>query len=187
MVRKLAISGCIPLLALIAGCAGSSSPASRGSDKGASAITAVSSASPCPATGARKFARALYVTDAGLADGAFTQWIYTPYARGAFSRSAPGRPGSIAKAAAAGGFVATRLQEVKADAQSYPALCRLTIGAIDKLTSTVRAIAAQAKAGSVSPSEVTSAAAFLTRLHSASAEAGAAFKAQSVSSLPSSD
>jgi hypothetical protein len=187
MVRKLAVSGCITLLALVAGCTGSSSPASHGSDKGASAITAVSSASPCPATGTRKFARALYVTDAGLAAGAFTKWIYTPYARGAFSAGAPGRPGSIGKAAVAGGFVASRLQEVKADAQSYPALCRLTIGVIDKLTSTVRAIAAKAKAGSVSPSEVTSAAAFLSRLHSASAEAGAAFSAQSVSSLPSSD
>ena len=188
MVRKVAMSGCITVLALVAGCtAGASSPASGRSGHSASAITAVSSASPCPAGQTKKFARALYVTDAGLAAGAFTKWIYAPYTKSAFARGVTGRPGAIAKAAAASGYVVSQLQEVKASAQSDPALCRLTIGAIDKLTSTVRAIGARAKAGSVSPAQVTSAAAFLSRLQAASAEAGAAFRAQSVSSLPASD
>jgi hypothetical protein len=187
MVRKLAISGCITLLAFTAGCTGASSSARHDSGGKASAITAVSSASPCPATETKKFGKALFVTDAGLAAGAFKQWIYAPYQYGAFARNAPWRRESIAKAAAAAGFAVSRLREVKASAQSEPALCKLTIGAIDKLTSTVRAIAAEAKKGSISPSEVTSAAKFLSRLQSASAEAGAAFKAQRVASLPSSD
>ena len=189
MVRKFAMSGCIALLALVVGCTGSSSPASRtsGSGHSASAITAVSSASPCPATPSKKFNRALYVTDAGLMAGAFTKWISAPYARGAFLKGAAGRLGAIEKAAVAAAFVASQLQEVKASAQSSPALCRLTIGAIDKLTASVRAIAVKAKAGSVAAPQVTSAVAFLSRLQAASAEAGAAFKPQAVASLPASD
>jgi hypothetical protein len=187
MVRKLAIFGCITLLALVAGCAGSSSSASRASDGRASAITAVSSASPCPATGAKKFSRALFVTDAGLAAGAFRQWIYGPARLGAFSQGVPSRPQSVAKAAAAGEFVLTRLQEAKAGAQSDPALCRVTIGAIDKLTSMVRGMVATTKKGIITPSEVMGTAALLGRLQAASAGAGVAFKAQRVASLPSSD
>jgi hypothetical protein len=187
MVRKVAISGCITVLALVAGCAGSSSTASRASGGKVPAITAVSSASPCPATGTKKFSKALFVTDAGLTAGAFRQWIYAPYQRGAFIKGVPGRAESTAKAAVAGQFVLSRLREVKVNAQSDPALCKLTIGAIDKLTSTMRAMVAAAKTGGVSPSQVTGAAAYLGRLEAASAEAGAPFRAQSVASLPFSD
>jgi hypothetical protein len=191
MVRKLAILGCITLLALVVGCAGSSSTASHASGSGSrgkvSAITAVSSASPCPAAGTKKFSRALFVTDAGLAAGAFRQWIYVPAQLGAFSKGVPTRPESVAKATAAGEFVLTRLQEAKASAQSDPALCRGTIGAIDKLTSTVRGMVATTKKGVITPSEVMGTAALLSRLQTASAGAGVAFKAQHVASLPSSD
>jgi hypothetical protein len=187
MVRKLAVSGCIALLALVVGCTGSSSTASRAASGRVSAITAVSAASPCPATGTKKFSRTLFVTDAGLVAGAFRKWIYTPYQHGAFGKGVPGRSESIAKAGVAGQFVLSRLQVVKVSAQSDPPLCKLTIGAIDKLTSTVRAMVTKARKGSVSKSQVTSAAAYLSRLQVASAEAHAAFKARSVSSLPASD
>jgi hypothetical protein len=131
--------------------------------------------------------QSLFVTDAGLTAGAFRQWIYAPYQRGAFIKGAPGRVESTAKAAVAGQFVLSRLQEVKVNAQANPALCKRTIGAIDKPTSTMRAMVAAAKTGGISSSQVTSATAYLGRIQAASAEAGAPFRAQSVSSLPFSD
>ncbi|HTU73093.1 MAG TPA: hypothetical protein VMG38_06200 [Trebonia sp.] len=185
----MAIPGCITLLALVGGCTGSSSAVTGASVHGTRvpAVAAVSSASPCPATPTGKFARALYVTDAGLAAGAFRTWIYAPYLGGAFRPGAAGRAGSVARAAAAARFITGQLREVKASAQSDPALCRRTIGAIDKLTSTVRAMAARTRAGEVSPAAVTSAAAIFRRLQAESAASGAPVKAQVVASLPSSD
>jgi hypothetical protein len=187
MVRKLAVSGCITLLALVAGCTGASSTASHAGGGKVSAITAASAASPCPSTGAKKFSRALFVTDAGLAAGAFKQWIYAPYQLGAFNGGVSGRSESVAKVATAGGFVLSRLQDVKANVQASPALCKMTIGALDKLASTMRAMVAKAKAGTISPSQLTSASQYLGRLQAASVDAGMPFKAQGVSSLPFSD
>jgi hypothetical protein len=191
MVRKLAISGCVTVLALVAGCTGSSSTASHASGGGSrgkvSAITAASAASPCPATETKKFSKTAFVTDAGLMAGAFKRWVYQPYQSGAFVKGAPGRAESVAKAAATSGFVLSRLREVKVNAQSEPALCKLTIGAIDKLATTMRAMAATEKKGSVTPSQVTGVVAILTRLQAASAEGGAAWWPQNVSSLPSSN
>jgi hypothetical protein len=187
MVRKVAVSGCVTLLALVAGCTGAASTASHATGSKVSAITAVSAASPCPATGTKKFSKTLYVTDAGLAAGAFRQWIYLPYQEGAFSKEALGRPESVARAGAAGGYILTRLRSVKAGAQSSPALCKLTIGVIDKLTSSVRGIVAGAKKGSITPAQVTSGVAYLSRLAAASAEAGVGFSPLPVASLPASD
>src|ERR671937_881769 len=55
----------------------------------------------CPTAQTRKFAKTRFITNAGLAAGAFKRYILTPYKNGAFKSGAPKQKRSIVKAGVA--------------------------------------------------------------------------------------
>ena len=60
-----------------------------------------------------KFAKTKFVLHTGLAIGAFKRYIATPFANGEFKKGSPKRKRTIAKAVAAGAFVAHELKQAR--------------------------------------------------------------------------
>lgn len=179
MLRKLAvIFFAVALLAFTAACGPNSSSTTAASGNGPGA-TVAASASPgaCPTTETKTFAKTLFVADVALAGGAFKRYIYTPAKEGKFEKGAPGKVVAILKAAAAAAFAINRLDAAKTNAQNDPTLCKLLIAPILSFSAALTGLINKAKGGigSISPTDVNSGNGFLSGLHSAAAQGGAAF------------
>jgi hypothetical protein len=87
----------------------------------------------------------------------------------------------MVKAAVAGVFVVNRLNAAKVNAQSDPLLCKLTIGPITKLTSSIQGLVGKAKTGRLNPADVAGSSSALDQFKSASSGAGAPVKDQNAS------
>lgn len=182
MFRTMAIALSIALLAFVAGCSSSSSSHSAAGGAGvSSAVARASAATTCPAKSTKKAAKTLFVVDAGVAAGAFKKWIYSPWKAGAFKKGTKGRIKAMVKAAVAGAFVVNRLNAAKVNAQSDPLLCKLTIGPITKLTSSIQGLVGKAKTGRLTPADVGDSSSLLDQFKSASSGAGAPVKDQNAS------
>jgi hypothetical protein len=176
MIRKLSIALVIGLLAFTAACSSkSSTTVNSASVTGAAAASSTPGA--CPTANTKSFAKTRFVADVALAGGAFKRYIYTPAKAGKFKKGANGKVVALVKAAAAGAFVINRLGAAKSAAEANPTLCKLLAQPIAKFSAAVSGLVRQAKggAGSINPSDVNSGNGFLSDLHNAASQGGAAF------------
>jgi hypothetical protein len=182
MFRKCAIALSIVLLVFTTACSAKSSSASSGSPAAvAVAASAGASAGECPTHDTRAFAKTRFVADAGLAAGAFKRWIYTPYEHGAFKKGADGRVKAIAKAAAAGAFVVSRLLAAKKNAQANPTLCRIAVAPITRLTNSIKGLVTRSRNGDLNASDVKASDGSFDQFRSSASSVGAAYKEQNTS------
>ena len=172
MVRKLAIVLIIGLLAFTAGC---SSKSSTVNSTAATGVAAGATPGACPTKNTTSFAKTKFVADVALAGGAFKRYIYSPAKAGKFKKGASGKVLALVKAAAEGAFTINRLNAAKNAAEANPTLCRLLAAPIAKFSAAVSGLVGKAKSGSIDPSDVTSGNDFLSDLHGAASQGGAAF------------
>jgi hypothetical protein len=177
MFRKSAIALSIVLLVFTAACSTKSPSASSAAAVGVP-VSARTGTAGCPTHNTRSFAKTRFVLDAGLAAGAFKKWIYTPYEHGAFKKGANGRVTAIAKAAVAGAFAVSRLLAAKTNAMANPALCKVAVAPMQKLTTAIKGLVVKGKGGNLNASDVEAGDGALNQFRSAAARAGAAVKEQ---------
>jgi hypothetical protein len=173
MFRKLSFILVIALLAFTAACSSKSSS----TDAAGAGASVVATATPgaCPTKNTESFAKTKFVADVALAGGAFKRYLYTPAKAGKFQKGAHGKILALVKAAAAGAFVINRLDAAKNAAEANPTLCKLLAAPVAKFSAAVSGLIGKAKGGSISPSDVNSGNGFLSDLHNASSQGGAAF------------
>ena len=181
MFRKLSIILVIGLLAFTAACSSTSSTVSNAAASATASNVAAASASAaasgCPTSNTKSFAKTRFVADIALAGGAFKRWIYTPAKDGKFKKGANGKVTALVKAAAAGLFVVNRLDAAKTAAEANPTLCKVLAAPLAKFRAEVTGLVSKAKggAGSINPNDVSSGGSYLSDLHAAAANGGAAF------------
>jgi hypothetical protein len=176
MFRKLSVILVIGLLAFTAACSSKSSSTNAASATGAAAsVAATSTPAACPTKNTESFAKTKFVADVAIAGGAFKRYIYTPAKDGKFKKGANGRVLAFVKAAAAGALTVNRLEAAKTAAQANPTLCKLLAEPIAKFSAAVSGLIGKAKGGSIDPSDVDNASGYLSGLHGAASQGGAAF------------
>jgi hypothetical protein len=187
MLRKTFVIIPIILLAL----SGCSSKSKDTADTGAqgpavgapsAAPTTPGTATPgaCPTAPTRKFAKTRFITNAGLAAGAFKRYIYTPYKKGEFKSGGPHHKRAIVKAAAAGLFILDQLRRAKANVQADPTLCRTLSAPIAGLSAVISGLVAKLKKGQVDPTDIATASGGLEGFRRTASSAGAGFKDKDV-------
>ena len=176
MFRKLSVILVIGLLAFTAACSSKSSSTNAASATGAAAsVAATSTPAACPTKITESFAKTKFVADVAIAGGAFKRYIYTPAKDGKFKKGANGRVLAFVKAAAAGALTVNRLEAAKTAAQANPTLCKLLAEPIARFSAAVSGLIGKAKGGSIDPSDVDNASGYLSNLHGAASQGGAAF------------
>jgi hypothetical protein len=148
----------------------------------APAATPTDSATPtaCPTAATRKFAKTRFITNAGLAAGAFKRYIYNPYRKGTFKSGAKGQKRSIVKAAAAGLFVLDQLRRAKANVKADPTLCKSLSAPLQHLSVLMSGMVGKLKRGEVDPTSIGSASGALEQTRGTAGSAGAGFKDKDV-------
>jgi hypothetical protein len=176
MFRKLSVILVVAPLAFTAACSSSSSSTNAAAATGAAvSVAATATSSACPTKNTESFAKTKFVADVAIAGGAFKRYIYTPAKDGKFKKGASGRVLAFIKAAAAGALTVNRLEAAKTAAQANPTLCKLLAEPIAKFSAAVSGLIGKAKSGSIDPSAVDNASSYLTDLHGAASQGGAAF------------
>jgi len=176
MFRKLSIILVTGLLAFTAACSSNSSSTNAVSATGAAvSVAATSTPAACPTKNTESFAKTKFVADLAIAGGAFKRYIYTPAKDGKFKQGANGRVLAFVKAAAAGALTVNRLEAAKTAAQANPTLCKLLAEPVAKFSAAVSGLIGKAKGGSIDPSDVDNASSYLSDLHGAASQGGAAF------------
>jgi hypothetical protein len=136
----------------------------------------------CPTAQTRKLAKTRFITNAGLAAGAFHRYIYSPYRKGAFKSGAKGQKRAIVKAAAAGLFSLDQLRRAKANVQADPGLCKVLSAPLQKLSGTMKVLVDKLKRGEIDPTTIGSASGALEATRGTAGSAGAGFKDKNVPS-----
>lgn len=178
MLRKLSIILVIGLLAFTAACSSKSSSINSAPNAASAAgVAAGGTPSGCPTANTKAFAKTRFVADIALATGAFKRWIYTPAKDGKFAKGAHGKVTALIKAAAAGAFVINRLDAAKSAAEASPALCKVLVTPMANFRAAVAGLISKARggAGTINPGDVTSGGTYVSDLHSAASQGGAAF------------
>jgi hypothetical protein len=176
----LALSGCSSKAKDVAG----TGAAPTVGAPAAPAATPTGTATPtaCPTAQTRKFAKTRFITNAGLAAGAFKRYIYSPYRKGTFKSGAKGQKRSIVKAAAAGLFVLDQLRRAKANVQGDPSLCKVLSAPLQNLSSLMKGMVGKLKRGEVDPSAIGATSGALEATRGTAGGAGAGFKDKNVPS-----
>jgi len=177
MFRKLSVILVIVLLAFTAACSSKSSSTNAASAGAGPSVVATASPGACPTKNTESFAKTKFVADVALAGGAFKRYIYTPAKAGKFQKGAKGKVLALVKAAAAGAFVINRLDAAKNAAQANPTLCKVLAAPVAKFSAAVSGLVGKAKGGvgTINPADVDSGNSFLSNVHSAASQGGAAF------------
>jgi hypothetical protein len=177
MFRKLSVILVIALLAFTAACSSKSSSTNGASGGAGPSVVATASPGACPTKNTESFAKTKFVADVALAGGAFKRYIYTPAKAGKFQKGAKGKVVALIKAAAAGAFVINRLDAAKNAAQANPTLCKVLAAPVAKFSAAVSGLVGKAKGGvgTINPADVDSGNSFLSDVHSAASQGGAAF------------
>jgi hypothetical protein len=175
MFRKLSVILVVAPLAFTVACSSSSSSTNAAAATGAAVGVASASPAACPTKNTESFAKTKFVADVAIAGGAFKRYIYTPAKDGKFKKGANGRILAFVKAAAAGALTVNRLEAAKTAAQANPTLCKLLAEPVAKFSAAVSGLVGKAKGGSIDPSDVNNASSYLTDLHGAASQGGAAF------------
>jgi hypothetical protein len=177
MFRKLSVILITVLLAFTAACSSKSSSTNAASAGAGPSVVATASPGACPTKNTESFAKTKFVADVALAGGAFKRYIYTPAKAGKFQKGAKGKVLALVKAAAAGAFVINRLDAAKNAAQANPTLCKVLAAPVAKFSAAVSGLVGKAKGGvgTINPADVDSGNSFLSDVHSAASQGGAAF------------
>jgi len=177
MFRKLSVILVIALLAFTTACSSKSSSTNAASGGAGPSVVATSSPGACPTKNTESFAKTKFVADVALAGGAFKRYIYTPAKAGKFQKGAKGKVVALIKAAAAGAFVINRLDAAKNAAEANPTLCKLLAAPVAKFSAAVSGLVGKAKGGvgTINPADVDSGNSFLSDVHGAASQGGAAF------------
>jgi len=148
----------------------------------APAATPTDTATPhaCPTAQTRKFAKTRFITNAGLAAGAFKRYIYSPYRKGTFKSGAKGQKRAIVKAAAAGLFTLDQLRRAKANVQADPTLCKALSAPLQHLSTTMKGLVDKLKRGEIDPATIGAASGALEQTRGSAGSAGAGFKDKDV-------
>jgi hypothetical protein len=177
MFRKLSVILVTVLLAFTAACSSKSSSTNAASAGAGPSVVATASPGACPTKNTESFAKTKFVADVALAGGAFKRYIYTPAKAGKFQKGAKGKVLALVKAAAAGAFVINRLDAAKNAAQANPTLCKVLAAPVAKFSAAVSGLVGKAKGGvgTINPADVDSGNSFLSDVHGAASQGGAAF------------
>lgn len=148
----------------------------------APAATPTDTATPraCPTAQTRKFAKTRFITNAGLAAGAFKRYIYSPYRKGTFKSGAKGQKRAIVKAAAAGLFTLDQIRRARANVQADPTLCKALSAPLQHLSTTMKGLVDKLKRGEVDPATIGAASGALEQTRGSAGGAGAGFKDKDV-------
>lgn len=136
----------------------------------------------CPTAQTRKLAKTRFITNAGLAAGAFHRYIYSPYRKGAFKSGAKGQKRAIVKAAAAGLFVLDQLRRARTNIHADPTLCKALSAPMQRLTTAMKGLVDKLKRGQVDPSAIGMASGALEQTRGSAGSVGAGFKDKDVPS-----
>jgi hypothetical protein len=177
LLRKICIALITGLLALTVACSSSSTSTVSSAANAGNATGTAAAATSCPTSNTKSFAKTRFVADVALAGGAFKRYIYTPAKAGKFKKGAKGKVTALVKAAAAGAFTINRLKAASSAAQANPTLCKLLAQPIAKFSAAVTGLIGKSKGGlgSIDPSDVTNPDSYLSDLHNAASQGGAAF------------
>lgn len=168
----------IPILVLAFSACGT---ATKAPDAAGPAVGAVPEPQlTCPASPTRRFAKTRFVTNAGLAAGAFHRYIYKPFRNGAFNSGAHGHRRAMAKAALAGAFALDQLRRAKNNVQANPRLCRTLSAPMSRLSSSISGTTDNMRRGRADPSQITSTSGALEGFRSDAGRAGAGFNDKNV-------
>jgi predicted transcriptional regulator len=148
----------------------------------APAATPTGTATPvaCPTAQTRKLAKTRFITNAGLAAGAFKRYIYTPYRQGALKNGAKGQKRAVVKATAAGLFVLDQLRRAKANVQADPTLCKALSAPLRNLSSLIKGMVDKLKRGEIDPATIGAASGALEQTRGSAGRVGAGFKDKDV-------
>jgi hypothetical protein len=130
---------------LLTGCGTSGTTATPASSNTASASAA--GASSCPTDNTQAFAKTRFVTNVGLASGAFYQWIFKPYQAGTFQKGADGRTFALVKAGLAGAFAAKQVKDATDNVKADPTLCKVFITPMTKLQEQLNSLGDKVRSG----------------------------------------
>jgi hypothetical protein len=189
MLRKTFVIIPIILLAL-AGCSSKKDAAVTGAAPTAGAPAAPAAtptdtgATPqaCPTAQTRKLAKTRFITNAGLAAGAFKRYIYAPYRKGTFKSGAHGQKRAIVKAGAAGLFTLDQLRRAKTNVQADPTLCKTLSAPMQNLAAVMKGMVDKLRKGDADPTSIGAASGALEQTRSTAGSAGAGFKDKNVPS-----
>jgi hypothetical protein len=187
MLRKTFVIIPIILLAL-SGCSSKSKDATETGAAPTVGAPAAPGATPadtatpqaCPTAQTRKFAKTRFITNAGLAGGAFKRYIYSPYRKGSFKSGAKGQKRAVVKAAAAGLFSLDQLRRAKTNVQADPTLCKALSAPLRNLSTAMKGLVDKLKRGEIDPSSIGAASGALETTRGTAGNAGAGFKDKDV-------
>lgn len=167
--KTLLVTAMIPVALLAGGCKAGSIPANSPAavtedssigttttDLQPAPVDSPADAAPvdstCPATNTTAFAKTKFVAHAGLAFGAFHQWIWKPMTAKptAFGKGQPGRVTAFVKAGAAALFVKREVRLAAQDAKASPALCKVLAAPLAAVGNKVQDAYARLRSGDTS-------------------------------------
>jgi hypothetical protein len=134
---------------LAAGCKSSSTTAAAGGVSATSAASVSAGPASCPSE-ASGFAKTKFLAHSALGFGAFHRYIYKPFRAGTFRKGAHGRVAAFVKAGLAALFVKREIRLAFAAAQNSPALCKIVVSPMRKVSESVQAAVSKLKHGDAS-------------------------------------
>lgn len=134
---------------LAAGCKSSSTAAAAGGVSATSVASVSTGSASCPSE-ASGFAKTKFLAHSALGFGAFHRYIYKPFRAGTLRKGAHGRVLAFIKAGAAALFVKREIRLAFAAAQNSPALCKVIVSPMRKVSETVQAAVSKLKRGDTS-------------------------------------
>jgi hypothetical protein len=129
-------------------------PATISASASAAAVSPKPGAASCPTSSTKKFAKTRFVTDLGLAFGAFHRYILKPYQAGTFKKGAGGRTKALIKGAAAGAFILNRLNAARKMVNADPTLCKSLKAPLSALSAQLGSLPSKFKGGQVDPAAI---------------------------------
>lgn len=151
----------------VAGCGASSSTGATGgspgvvvsqsagapvasSSAGASA-GAATTATSCPTSNTRAFAKTRFVSDLGGSAFLIRRYLYQPYTAGTFTKGRSGRRVALIKGAVAAATVVKLLKNATLNAQANPTLCKTLAAPLADLTDKISGLAGSLGGGGLDP------------------------------------
>ncbi len=128
------------------GAVGSSVQAGASSVAGS---TGAATATGCPTSNTRSFAKTRFVADVGGALVLLNRYVLKPYKAGSFRKGAHGRTIALIKAGTAVAATAKLVKNAQVNAQANPTLCRAVSGPLGKLSSSLTGVVGGLTAGSL--------------------------------------
>ena len=144
-VLRLVVALMLSVTLALSGCTKSESGAAAtvngGASTSASPPSAAGAGSPCPTSNTIAFAKTKFVLHAGLGVGSFHRYIYSPFRGGEFTSGGTiHKVATYGKAALAAAFTYHELKLVAQDIKASPALCKVLIAPLAKVTQGVSAL-----------------------------------------------